>query len=143
MLNRKITLPPWDKIIRIFGYSGLLTGLSFWVDKVETFPQFLLFFMTMVLGIYLVTEVSNHFLTQNIVIDLRSEEKIKADNHRKRLEMLEGVKTNLMMKLTEGKISLEEAEKRANNTVLFVDNVNRHNKQGALDFINNKKYIEQ
>jgi len=139
MMIKRLRLPSWDMIIRFFGYGAIIAALTLVVGHVDTFAEFILFVMAIALSVYIVTEISNQFITQNVVIDFRTEDQIQEDNHKERLEMLEGVKNKLMMQLAQGQISLDDAQQRANAAAQFVAEANDHK---VLDFMDDKKYLE-
>ncbi len=89
-------------------------------DNLET----IVFLVTSLFLFYVSIEVSQNFITEPIVFDLRSKEAKEIEDRDRAKNLIEGLRNNLLMQIAQGQISVKAAEQTYFNVKEFEENTN-------------------
>jgi len=115
----KLNLGPKNKIV-----LGILITLALFIDWklsihiVKNTTMFLAI-LGIIFQFYLIIEITSNYSNEHFIIDTRSKEEILHDQEIERIQMIQAVRNNLLMKIAEGNIDSTKANKIMENVLEF------------------------
>jgi hypothetical protein len=124
----KINLGPKNKII-----LGILITLALFIDWklsihiVKSTTMFLAI-LGIIFQFYLIIEITSNYSNEHFIIDTRSKDEILHEQEIERIQIIQAVRNNLLMKIAEGNMDSTKANKIMENVLEF----ETHNLQKRL-----------
>jgi hypothetical protein len=115
----KINLGPKNKII-----LGILITLALFIDWklsihiVKSTTMFLAI-LGIIFQFYLIIEITSNYSNEHFIIDTRSKDEILHEQEIERIQIIQAVRNNLLMKIAEGNMDSTKANKIMENVLEF------------------------
>lgn len=105
---------------KFIGFIGIVVGIYFTIDHVNTNLETLIFLFAVTFSSYFVLEYASYGSQEYVTIDFRSEEEKQEQEATRKYKLLQAAKENLILEAAQGSISRTEIERRLDG-ILFLE----------------------